>query len=105
MSIVIDNNTKLLIQGITGYQGQYHSKAMMDFGTKVRSEGAEGPHEAQKGQETAPGFALLAGSMQSTCRAALHGQPRTSACQPLAAAVGERRPYTAAIADPERRRL
>jgi len=35
MAIVVDNNTKLLIQGITGYQGQYHSKAMMEFGTKV----------------------------------------------------------------------
>jgi len=35
MAIVVDNNTKLLIQGITGYQGQFHSKAMMEFGTKV----------------------------------------------------------------------
>ena len=35
MAILVDNNTKVLIQGITGYQGQYHSKAMVEFGTKV----------------------------------------------------------------------
>lgn len=35
MAIVVDNNTKLLIQGITGYQGQVQSKAMLEFGTKV----------------------------------------------------------------------
>lgn len=35
MAIMVDKNTKLLIQGITGYQGRYHSKAMAEFGTKV----------------------------------------------------------------------
>ena len=35
MVIIVDDNTKLVVQGITGYQGSYHSKAMMDFGTKV----------------------------------------------------------------------
>ncbi|MCX6657894.1 MAG: succinate--CoA ligase subunit alpha [Euryarchaeota archaeon] len=35
MAVIVDNDTKLVIQGITGYQGTYHSKAMRDFGTKV----------------------------------------------------------------------
>jgi len=35
MAVIIDNDTKLVVQGITGYQGTYHSKAMRDFGTKV----------------------------------------------------------------------
>jgi len=35
MAVVVDNNTKLIVQGITGYQGTYHSMAMRDFGTKV----------------------------------------------------------------------
>lgn len=35
MAIIVDDDTKLIIQGITGYQGTYHSKAMMEFGTKV----------------------------------------------------------------------
>ncbi len=35
MSIIIDNKTKVVVQGITGYQGRYHSAAMREFGTKV----------------------------------------------------------------------
>ena len=35
MSIIVDNDTKVVIQGITGYQGTYHSGAMKEFGTKV----------------------------------------------------------------------
>jgi succinyl-CoA synthetase alpha subunit len=35
MAIVVDSSTKVVIQGITGYQGTYHSAAMRDFGTKV----------------------------------------------------------------------
>ncbi len=35
MTVIVDEITKLVVQGITGYQGTYHSKAMMDFGTDV----------------------------------------------------------------------
>ena len=35
MAVVIDNKTRLVVQGITGYQGQFHSQAMRDFGTHV----------------------------------------------------------------------
>ncbi len=35
MAVIVDSNTKVVVQGITGYQGTYHSKAMKDFGTKV----------------------------------------------------------------------
>jgi succinyl-CoA synthetase alpha subunit len=35
MSVIVDEDTKVVVQGITGYQGTYHSKAMMDFGTNV----------------------------------------------------------------------
>ena len=35
MAILIDKDTKVLVQGITGHQGRFHSKAMIDFGTKV----------------------------------------------------------------------
>ena len=35
MTVIIDKDTKLVVQGITGYQGTYHSKAMQDFGTNV----------------------------------------------------------------------
>jgi succinyl-CoA synthetase alpha subunit len=35
MAIIVGDDTKLVVQGITGYQGTYHSSAMRDFGTKV----------------------------------------------------------------------
>ncbi len=35
MAVVVDNRTKVVVQGITGYQGQFHSSAMKDFGTQV----------------------------------------------------------------------
>lgn len=35
MAVIVDRDTKLVVQGITGYQGTYHSKAMRDFGTNV----------------------------------------------------------------------
>ncbi|MDH3365468.1 MAG: succinate--CoA ligase subunit alpha [Thermoplasmata archaeon] len=35
MAVIIDSETKVVVQGITGYQGTYHTQAMMDFGTKV----------------------------------------------------------------------
>jgi succinyl-CoA synthetase alpha subunit len=35
MAIIIDNKTKVVVQGITGYQGRYHSGAMSEFGTEV----------------------------------------------------------------------
>ena len=35
MSIFIDENTKLLVQGITGRDGSFHAKQMLEYGTKV----------------------------------------------------------------------
>ncbi|MEN6370438.1 MAG: succinate--CoA ligase subunit alpha [Armatimonadota bacterium] len=35
MSILIDQNTRVLIQGLTGREGQFHSQQMIEYGTKV----------------------------------------------------------------------
>ena len=35
MSVFIDKNTKLLVQGITGRDGSFHTKQMMEYGTAV----------------------------------------------------------------------
>lgn len=35
MSILIDENTRLLIQGITGGEGSFHARRCMEYGTKV----------------------------------------------------------------------
>ena len=35
MSILVNRDTKLLVQGITGHQGKYHTEQMILYGTKV----------------------------------------------------------------------
>lgn len=35
MSILINKNTRLIVQGITGEQGRFHTKQMLDYGTKI----------------------------------------------------------------------
>ena len=35
MSIFIDRNTRLVVQGITGRDGSFHAKQMMEYGTQV----------------------------------------------------------------------
>ena len=35
MSILIDKSTRLVVQGITGRDGAFHTKQMVDYGTKV----------------------------------------------------------------------
>lgn len=35
MSILLDQNTKVLVQGITGRDGSFHTRQMIDYGTKI----------------------------------------------------------------------
>ena len=35
MSILVDKNTRLLVQGITGHEGSFHTQQMLAYGTKV----------------------------------------------------------------------
>jgi succinyl-CoA synthetase alpha subunit len=35
MSILVDKDTRLLVQGITGRQGEFHARLMLDYGTNV----------------------------------------------------------------------
>ncbi len=35
MSILVDKNTRVVVQGITGKQGIFHTEQMLDYGTQV----------------------------------------------------------------------
>ena len=35
MSVLVDKNTRLLVQGITGKFGGFHAKLSLDYGTNV----------------------------------------------------------------------
>ena len=48
MSIWLDSNSKIVVQGITGKNGQFHSEQMLDYGTKL----VGGVTPGKGGQET-----------------------------------------------------
>src|SRR5437588_11121985 len=35
MSVLVDKKTKLIVQGITGGEGTFHTQQMIEYGTKV----------------------------------------------------------------------
>ena len=35
MAILVNGETRVIVQGITGHQGSFHAKSMKEFGTKV----------------------------------------------------------------------
>jgi len=35
VAILVDRNTKVLVQGITGREGSFHTKLMLEYGTKI----------------------------------------------------------------------
>ena len=35
LSILIDENTRVVVQGITGAEGAFHARQMLEYGTKV----------------------------------------------------------------------
>ncbi|MBQ1385450.1 MAG: succinate--CoA ligase subunit alpha, partial [Erysipelotrichales bacterium] len=35
MSILVNKDTRVLVQGITGKQGKFHTEKMLEYGTKI----------------------------------------------------------------------
>ncbi len=64
MAILVDNGTKLIVQGITGTQGSYHTKAMLDFGTRV--VGGTSPGKAGQEVHGVPVFNDAKGAVAAT---------------------------------------
>ncbi|MEK0430644.1 MAG: hypothetical protein RL139_448 [Gemmatimonadota bacterium] len=65
MSVFIDKNTKLVIQGITGRDGSFHAKQMMEYGTQVVA-GVTPGKGGQHFEGTVPIFNTVADAVQAT---------------------------------------
>lgn len=64
MSILINKNSKVLVQGITGRQGGFHAKLMMEYGTDV--VGGVTPGKGGEWFEGKPVFDTMRSAVETT---------------------------------------
>jgi succinyl-CoA synthetase alpha subunit len=65
VSIFIDNNTRLIVQGITGRDGSFHTRQMMEYGTQVVG-GVTPGKGGQKFDEKVPIFNTVEQAVKDT---------------------------------------
>ena len=65
MSILIDKNTKAIVQGITGDAGSFHAKQMLEYGTQIVA-GVTPGKGGQKFQDRVPIFNTVAEAKKAT---------------------------------------
>ena len=64
MSILLDKDTKVIVQGITGKAAQFHTRQMLDYGTKI--VGGVTPGKAGQTVEGVPVFNTVADAVKAT---------------------------------------
>jgi succinyl-CoA synthetase alpha subunit len=65
VSIFIDKNTTVIVQGITGRDGSFHAKQMMEYGTRIVA-GVTPGKGGQKFENTVPIFDTVADAVAAT---------------------------------------
>jgi succinyl-CoA synthetase alpha subunit len=71
MSVLVDKNTRLLVQGITGASGAFHAKSCMEYGTNVVA-GVTPGKGGQKFEEKVPIFDTVSEARAATgCNATM----------------------------------
>ena len=65
MSVFIDETSTVIVQGITGRDGSFHSKQMIEYGTKIVG-GVTPGKGGQKFENTVPIFNTVADAVQAT---------------------------------------
>jgi succinyl-CoA synthetase alpha subunit len=65
MSIFVDSSTRLVVQGITGREGAFHARQMLEYGTQVVA-GVTPGKGGQKFEGRVPVFNTVADAVQST---------------------------------------
>ncbi len=64
MSILVDKNTKVLVQGITGSAGKFHAQQMVQYGTKI--VGGVTPGKGGQAQDGVPVFDTVEEAVEAT---------------------------------------
>ena len=64
MSVLIDENTKVFVQAITGSEGSFHTRQMLEYGTKV--VGGATPSKGGQKFEGIPVFNTVAEGVEAT---------------------------------------
>ena len=64
MSIFVDKNTRLLVQGITGKEGQFHTRTCVTYGTQVVA--GVTPGKGGQDMDGIPVFNTVAGAVRAT---------------------------------------
>jgi succinyl-CoA synthetase alpha subunit len=64
MSVLIDENTKVLVQGLTGKEGSFHARQMREYGTRI--VGGVTPLKGGQEVEGVPVFNTVAEAMAQT---------------------------------------
>ena len=64
MGILVNKNTKVIVQGITGKAASFHTKQMIEYGTKI--VGGVTPGKAGQEVEGVPVFNTVADAVKAT---------------------------------------
>lgn len=68
MSILINKSTKVVVQGVTGREGEFHTRQMIDYGTNVVAgvTPGKGGQFIEQGDETVPVFNTVKEAVEMT---------------------------------------
>ena len=66
MSILVNKHSKVVVQGITGSEGQFHSNQMLDYGTNIVAGVTPGKGGQQTLDKDIPVFNLVEEAVQET---------------------------------------
>ncbi|MCB1173463.1 MAG: succinate--CoA ligase subunit alpha [Leptospiraceae bacterium] len=99
MAVLVDNNTRLVVQGITGKEGAFHTTQMIDYGTKVIG-GVTPGKGGQKSEHGLPVFNTLSDAVKNEgANVAVIFVPPPFAADAILEAVGAEIPLVICITE------